>query len=776
MKQNTNEIFSETDAERKETFKRMLAQREDTARKAREGSLLQKISIDFFSRFSRNAEAEPGKDELIIQAGWRIVYLQNPTPVVVKMAGHLSEFFERCMGVSLPIEAVSDMAAAQLPAIMLHENGGSGNDVSESFTIKALPDRIIVAGVDSSGLRSGVVRLIGLMGLRQAPFVKLGEINYMPRVAVRIVNLGSIQNDIFYGGNSVILGGYELYALSTSDAIPELAVRRNPAAIKHLMKQAELAREYDLGMYVMLYTKDKFEKNDPIFNTYPDIRGALTWKEDGPYTLCTEHPLVRKYLTESIEGLFCCIPDLDGIMIIIGGEGFYHCFMRAYGVERGHTNCDRCEPLGAERVVANLCNELAKAARKVNSQAEIIAWPYSASSVWSADLTQKEFMHLLDPGVSIMTEMEKDEIVCKPGGIEKLLWDYSIDLIGPGKRAATQLEVSKETGVPVFILSMAEMSFEVPLLPSVPVLDRWHDRAEALAGSGARGVYLWNMAPFNGLSSGEVYQYKWFSPAPSANSLLADLSERITGDVKAGKLLRMAWREASNGFAYIPSINSYYRGPHYLGPAHPFVLNPDTAIPDVFKGYYLFLMEINMESAMQPLPTYDLYPEMIFGYSGPESIPVLETYYRVVQDHLERAVAALNEAESMIPERSRVIYEAETLGIRWFYHTARTLGNIYESFRLTGKLKEWIEINPLPSPEEIEKGEKTLKRLQEIMLDEKQNALEAIPIAEKDPRIDTLHRGDHSFNSLIDMLHAKIKLIDQQVEEEIPLIEKWLRR
>jgi hypothetical protein len=62
------------------------------------------------------------------------------------------------------------------------------------------------------------------------------------------------------------------------------------------------------------------------------------------------------------------------------------------------------------------------------------------------------------------------------------------------------------------------------------------------------------------------------------------------------------------------------------------------------------------------------------------------------------------------------------------------------------------------------------------MLDEKQNALEAIPIAEKDPRIDTLHRGDHSFNSLIDMLHAKIKLIDQQVEEEIPLIEKWLRR
>jgi hypothetical protein len=53
-------------------------------------------------------------------------------------------------------------------------------------------------------------------------------------------------------------------------------------------------------------------------------------------------------------------PKLDGAVIIIGGEGFYHCFMRPFDVKKGHTNCARCEALGADRVVANLCNRMAR--------------------------------------------------------------------------------------------------------------------------------------------------------------------------------------------------------------------------------------------------------------------------------------------------------------------------------------------------------------------------------------------------------------------------------
>lgn len=747
-----------------DSFTALLAQRAREARERRAESPLTRLSTDFFARFSRDPEAAAGQDETAVEAGWRIVHAPGAAPVVGKMAGHLAEFLQRCMAAPVTVETSPDPAAAPERAIVLRETGGGRNGARESFTVRVRPEGIEVAGADPGGLRSGVVRLIGLMGLRQAPFLPVGETVYTPRVGVRQVALGGIPNDIFYGGNAVTLGSGDLYGLSTSDAIPELAVRRNPAVMQNLVAQAERAREYGMGMYVQLSTVHKFAKDDPLFDAYPDIRGALTWKADGDYTLCTEHPLVRQYIMESVEGLFRAIPDLDGVTAIIGGESFYHCFMRAYGAERGHTNCARCEPLGAEQVVANLCNAVAEAARRVNPDAQVIAWPYSASHVWSADWAQAGFMRLLGPGVAILTEMEKDEVAHKPGGIAKSLWDYSIDMIGPGNRAATQLAVGRETGVPVHILSMAEMSFEAPLLPFIPVLDRWAARAEALAASGAAGVYLWNMAPFDGLSSGECYQYKWFDPAPSTESLLQGLAARIAGNAEAGALLRLAWREASNGFGYTPAIGSYYKGAHYLGPAHPVVIDPDTEIPAVFDGYYLFLMEITRESGMQAMPTYELQPEKMAGYFGPESLPLLELYHRVLQDHLRRAVDAVDAASPLVPERARTNFEAETLPIRWFHHTARTQGNLFEAARLGRQLRAWAEAGT------HEKAGQTLARLRGVLFDEQENTREALPVAQADPRVETVHRGDHSFHRILDMLEEKVRLLDRQMDEELPAL------
>jgi hypothetical protein len=150
--------------------------------------------------------------------------------------------------------------------------------------------------------------------------------------------------------------------------------------------------EYGLKAYAWLNTRQKFPKDDPVFKAHPEIRGALTWSADGEYTLCTSHPLVRRYLKESVQGLYQTMPELHGVVLIIGGEGFYHCHMRPFGVTKGHTNCPRCEPLGAEAAVADLCNDLAAAARAVRADAQIVVWPYSAEHVWAADFAASGFL------------------------------------------------------------------------------------------------------------------------------------------------------------------------------------------------------------------------------------------------------------------------------------------------------------------------------------------------------------------------------------------------
>lgn len=116
--------------------------------------------------------------------------------------------------------------------------------------------------------------------------------------------------------------------------------------------------------------------------------------------------------------------------------------MRPTGTEKGHTNCFRCEALGTDTVVLNLCNRLAEAAREVNSDAPFVAWSYSAQHVWSAEETQTSFIQKLQPGAAVLTEVKKDEILSKPGRFGKSMWDYSIDFIGSSQRALGQAELA----------------------------------------------------------------------------------------------------------------------------------------------------------------------------------------------------------------------------------------------------------------------------------------------------------------------------------------------
>ena len=220
-----------------------------------------------------------------------------------------------------------------------------------------------------------------------------------------------------------------------------------PGQLESLAKAAKAATDDGLEAHAHFGIRTKFPKDDPVFEAHPEIRGALTWSADGEYNLCTEHPLVRQYLEETMEEVF-------------SGSARISRALKSSSVARtsitvscvptprlkGHTNCPRCEALGPDVVVSNLVNNLAKAARRANPNAVVEAWPYSAVSLWSSDAYQTGLIKLLGPGTAILTEAAKDTTIEKPFGIKKLLWDYSIDLIGPSPRAMRQIELCNEQG------------------------------------------------------------------------------------------------------------------------------------------------------------------------------------------------------------------------------------------------------------------------------------------------------------------------------------------
>jgi hypothetical protein len=727
------------------------------------------LSKDYFSRFSRDPSVKPRDDETAITSKWRILVWKPQDPLVHRMAKDLQTFLRERMDIDLKIEtperAGSDVFRMYNPAILLFDTGIADTSVKDSFAIKVDKQEIWVRADSPGGLRDGVVRLVDMIGFRQAPYLHhQPETTYKPVVPLRLGAVpagGSYKDAAFFGFNAVLYGGGDLYALSQSNAIPELAVRRVPGRLEEQEKGMKELEKYDLKAYAWLNTRQKFPKDDPVFKAHPEIRGALTWGADGEYTLCTSQPLVRRFLKESIQGLFKSMPELHGVVLIIGGEGFYHCHIRPYGVAKGHTNCPRCEKLGAETAVADLCNDLATAARAVRPDAEIVLWPYSAEHVWAADFAATGFLEKLKPGTSLLTEVEKSETITKLGGIQKSIWDYSIDFIGPATRTKQQIAVCNKHHIPVYLKSEPELGFEAPLLPQIPCMDRWADRAEALATSGAQGAWVFPaFKPFYGATTAEINKLLWWSPQPDRETILHNLARRIAGERAAGHL-RNAWRATSDAIRYSPELPSYYLGPYYLGPMHPMCANPAAALPDVFYGQYLFHAEVKDSEGLKKEPTFVTKPQ---SYA-----PAYADEYRKMKDSLATAADDIHKGEPLVDDRHRMTFDAEAGPILWLYCTARTHSNFYESCTLHDEILRLAE-KPERSSFAKQYATEKLARWRDVLKDELENTRAALPLMKQDMRLDPYYGGDHTFAHGEKMIEAKLKILEKEINEYLPAL------
>ncbi len=715
------------------------------------------FSRDYFARITHDKRATPGRQEMAIGADWFLVLDRQATPVSRVMAEDLAVFLRERMGLSLPLRVASAEEAQGPRTLWLSDAGGDEAIPPGAFTIRVSPDTVHVQGKDPAGLRDGVVRLVDRMGFRAAPMLAQGEETLTPRLDLRIgtvPRMGAYRDLVLLGYNGVIISptdkssATQLHALSQSRAIPELCPLQDPTLLELLATKAREARRHGLKTFVSLSMWDFYPKDAPLFANHPGLRGAEAYKHMNlpppGHLLCTEDPLMRQYLAETLEGLFRALP-LDGVLVIIGGEEFQHCFMRPSGVERLHTNCARCEALGAETVVANLCNGLADAARVANPEAVVVAWPYSAKYFWSADDEQIAFIEKLKPGTALLTEVEKDATISKEGGIQKAIWDYSIDLIGPTERAKRQIEACKKAGIKVYLKSEPELAFEAPGVPYIPCVDRWYDRAEALASCGADGAWVlaWFL-PNHATTSAEVYKYAWWDPAPDREQALNLLARRIGGSDKAAAHLRKAWRHVSESMTWVPELPPYFQGPYYAGPTHPMCADPEMELPECFQGKSDFGAHI-LKEARGDVVT--------FG-----------RLYRKMEQALGRAVEEMDAASGHVPGRCRTVFDGEMLPLRWLYHTARTHANFYESCHLRDSLLKTAKPKSEGSGEASPSfGRESFQRWMAILEDEIRNTRAARKVVRQDSRLDVHNTENGAALAPAETLfRAKLKLLQYE--------------
>jgi hypothetical protein len=179
----------------------------------------------------------------------------------------------------------------------------------------------------------------------------------------------------------------------------------------------------------------------------------------------------------------------------------------------------------------------------------------------------------------------------------------------------------------------------------------------------------------------------------------------------------------------------------------------------VFYGQYLFHAEIKDSEGLKKEPTFVVTP--------PSYTPAYAEPYRKMKESLARAAAEVRAASPLVDDRHRLTFDAEAGPILWFYHTARTHSNFYESCRLRDALADLSKKTPLNTNEQAE-ATRLIARWLKILEDEKENTREALPLIQQDMRLDCYYGGDHSFPHGEKMIQAKLAILQQEIKEYLP--------
>ncbi|MCX6930741.1 MAG: hypothetical protein NT154_47195, partial [Verrucomicrobia bacterium] len=144
-------------------------------------------------------------------------------------------------------------------------------------------------------------------------------------------------------------------------------------------------------------------------------------------------------------------------------------------------------------------------------------------------------------------------------------------------------------------------------------------------------------------------------------------------------------------------------------------------------------------------------------------------------DSLALAARETNLADQAAPKTNRLAFDAETSNLRWFYHTFRTTANYYESCLLRDKLLA-LEKTKEQSPRKVTEAKQLYAQWRKVLLDERTNAIAAIPVMTSDMRLDFYY----GFGGSVapgkvhgaDMIRKKIEILETEIDQVLPLLAK----
>jgi hypothetical protein len=329
--------------------------------------------------------------------------------------------------------------------------------------------------------------------------------------------------------------------------------------LENLAALAERAAKYGIGVY--LYLNEPRSMPLAFFEKHSELKGVV---EGDRAALCSGHPDVQRYLTDSVAEICTAVPALAGIFTITASENLTNCWSHH---RRGNA-CPRCGQRRAADVIAEVNCRIAEGIKKSGSATRFIVWDWGWAGndpIGGAEVVE-EVLKQLPRGTGFMAVSEWD-LPIERGGVKARIGEYSISAVGPSDRAKTRWALARQCGLQPFAKIQAGNTWELSPVPYIPALACVAQHAANLREQQIDGLMLgWTLGGYPSPNLEVVAEIE-NSRSLTPKEAMLRVAQRRYGEAAATVV--EAWETFSAAFSEFPfHIDVAYVAPQHYGPSN----------------------------------------------------------------------------------------------------------------------------------------------------------------------------------------------------------------
>ncbi len=684
--------------------------------------------LEIHKKNIRNSSIKCADGEFEIADGTRVYVENSDSDVVMTAANDFLDYLFTSHGVGACLTKTESGTKIKIR---------TGCDLGEAegymgYRITVGADGIILEGHDERGIAQGLYYLEDLMNFKKAPILKFGTVArralFSPRITQSPFGMFEWNDDAF---KILAHRGFDAIDLWLKD--PCTTTRGTYIDLKLL---AERAKRYGIDVFVELYAPH---------SAHPSDEGA------------------QEFYDELYGSLFKVCPIIKGVTIVGEASNFQsrdpHVGLAPYtknfvdNIPTGKISPGwyPCEDY------ADLVRMVKNAVRRYSADAEIVFCSYNWGFAPEAD--RVKLIEKLPDGITLLATWDMFE-KRKCGNSVFDICDYSLSFEGPGKYFVSEaMAAKKHGGIKMSAISNSSgRTWDFGPVPYEPMPQQWIKRYKNMIKAhkelGLRSLIENIHYGFHPSFITDLEKQAFFTEVEPLEVTLDKILARDFGEENLDEV-REACRLFSEAIThYIPTNEDQY-GAFRTGPQYPFWSGELKALPASIPGDGKMPSRPHFGSANFYFGVYTM------DYEGRNSLPGVRIFdelnaAKTVERIMGEGIAVLENIKSKNDNIERLILLA-----KFIRNSCRTVIGIKQHF---------ITKQRLSVAGDKKVAAELIDRLEAILLRERENVLDTIPIVRLDSRLGWEPYMGYTTDE--QSLGWKLRQLDYELNTRIPTYRK----